>query len=261
MFKKFTSLVLAFVVIAGLMSGCASAPIQKVGMVKQLNDKNVGVITGTVADVLVLSLAKNAKIAYFANLEEAVKALKEGKIDAVVYDEPILKSIAAKNEDLTILKELITNESYAFAVKPENKDLLKKINNVIDILKKDSTYDEMIVRWMPEMGNPGQMPNILLSGTNGILTFGTATDMQPFAYLEDGQYVGFDIELAKRVAKAMDMDLKVVNMEFDKLIPALLAGDVDFIGAGLRITEEQAKSISFSKPTYEGGNAVLVKKQ
>ena len=47
---------------------------------------------------MVLQLAKNANIVYYNKLDEAVEGLKQDKIDAVVYDEPVLKLIVAKKK-------------------------------------------------------------------------------------------------------------------------------------------------------------------
>jgi polar amino acid transport system substrate-binding protein len=48
-------------------------------------------------------------------------------------------------------------------------------------------------------------------------------------------------------------------MDFGAMIPALISGKVDMIGACITITEERAKSVLFSAPYYTGGIAALVK--
>ena len=48
------------------------------------------------------------------------------------------------------------------------------------------------------------------------------------------------------------MQLEVVNMDFGGLIPALVSGKVDMIGAGLSITEERAKQVLFTQSYYAG---------
>jgi polar amino acid transport system substrate-binding protein len=70
--------------------------------------------------------------------------------------------------------------------------------------------------------------------------------------------IGFDIEIARRVAQKLDMKLEVIDMEFGSLIPALLAGKVDMIAACITVTDERAKKILFSETYYTGGIAALV---
>ena len=50
-----------------------------------------------------------------------------------------------------------------------------------------------------------------------------------------------------------------MNLEFGALIPALIAGKVDLIGACITITEERAKQVLFSAPYYTGGISALVR--
>jgi polar amino acid transport system substrate-binding protein len=70
--------------------------------------------------------------------------------------------------------------------------------------------------------------------------------------------IGFDIEIASRVAQKLDMKLEVIDMEFGSLIPALLSGKVDMIAACITVTDERAKKILFSEHYYTGGIAALV---
>jgi polar amino acid transport system substrate-binding protein len=83
---------------------------------------------------------------------------------------------------------------------------------------------------------------------------------EPFSFIDGWQQVvGFDIELARRVAQKQGKTLEVMNMDFGAMIPALLAGKVDMIGACITVTEERAKKILFSESYYTGGIAALVR--
>ena len=64
---------------------------------------------------------------------------------------------------------------------------------------------------------------------------------EPFSFVDGSQeIVGFDIELAKYIARHLGMQLEIVDMDFGGLIPALIAGKVDLIGACITITDERA---------------------
>ncbi|BDG60146.1 basic amino acid ABC transporter substrate-binding protein [Caldinitratiruptor microaerophilus] len=95
----------------------------------------------------------------------------------------------------------------------------------------------------------------------GKLVIGTSADYPPFESLDqNNNIVGFDIDLAREIAKELGVELEVLNITFDGLIPALLAKKFDFMIAGLTITEERKKSVDFSKPYMSGGNAIVVHK-
>lgn len=239
------------------IGGCSDK--SKFTELSQLAGKEFAVPTGTMADQLVLSRFPDAKFQYYNNVIDCCMAVKAGKVDAAAYDEPILKNIAAKNEGLTVLPEMITTDDYAFAVELGNDQLKAVIDEVIAELKNNGTYDEMLKRWLPEEGSPAAMPEIVLTGNKGVLKFGTAAVTEPFSFVDGSQkVVGFDIELATYVAQKLDMQLEVVNMDFGAMIPALASGKVDMIGACITVSEERAKSVLFSEPYYTGGIAAIV---
>lgn len=257
--NKLMVVVILMTAMAIVMTGCGKR--EKITDISQLDEKEFAIPTGTVADKLVLTKFPNAKFQYYNNVLDACMAVKSGKADAAAYDAPILKNIAAKDQGLAVLPEMITVDHYGFAVQPGNKELKMKIDEVIVELKNNGTYEDMLKRWLPEKGAPAAMPHIALNGKKGVLRFGTAAVTEPFSFIDGSQkVVGFDIELASYIAQKLDMQLEVVNMDFGGMIPALTAGKVDMIGACITITDERAKSVLFSEPSYTGGIAALVKK-
>ncbi|MDR2381656.1 MAG: transporter substrate-binding domain-containing protein [Bifidobacteriaceae bacterium] len=71
---------------------------------------------------------------------------------------------------------------------------------------------------------------------------------------------GYDVAMAKLVAEKMGRDLVVVKTGWDGLIPALQAGKIDMIVAGMTPTAERKESIDFSQPYYASDIVVVVKK-
>lgn len=253
--KGFFSLLVIVLIIAG----CSERV--KIEKLDQLADKEFAVPTGTIADQLVLSKFPQAEFKYFNTVLDACVAVQSNKADAAAYDQPILRNIAAKLEGLQVLPDMITVDHYGFAVSLDNQELKKAIDDVIVEINNNGRYAEMMERWLPEKGNPADMPEIDLTGTDGVIRFGTAGVTEPFSYMDkDQEIVGIDIELAMLVAKNLNKKLEIVNMDFGAMIPALSAGKVDMIGACITISEERKKKVLFSEPYYEGGIAALVKK-
>ncbi|MGE5498105.1 MAG: transporter substrate-binding domain-containing protein [Syntrophothermus sp.] len=240
------------------IAGCSKR--EKIEKLTQLNGKEFAVPTGTVADKLVLTKFPDAKFKYFNSVLDACMAVKAGKADAAAYDEPILRNIAAKNQGMNVISDMITVDNYGFAVQMGNSELKNAIDSVVAGLRNSGDYAKMMERWLPKAGAPRPMPEIQNSGTNGILKFGTAAITEPFSFIDGSQkVVGIDIEIASLVAKRLGKQLEVVNMDFGAMIPALISKKVDMIGACITITDERAKSVLFSAPYYTGGIAALVK--
>jgi ABC-type amino acid transport substrate-binding protein len=67
-----------------------------------------------------------------------------------------------------------------------------------------------------------------------VLTVGMTLQFEPEMYLDDNdQPAGYDVELVKKLAEDLGVELKIENQEFDALIPGLLAGRWDMISVGL----------------------------
>ena len=88
---------------------------------------------------------------------------------------------------------------------------------------------------------------------------GTNAEFPPFEYLDKGEVTGFDIELVNEIGKVMDADVKVVDMSFDGLLPALQMKKVDLVIAGMTATEERKKTVSFTQPYYTASQVIIVK--
>lgn len=115
--------------------------MEKVTELSQLDGKTFAVPSGTVADQLVFTMFPGAVFRYYDTALDARLAVKAGEADAVAYDEPILKNIAAKNPGLVVLPEMITKDDYGFAVRLDQQDLRDTKDTVITTLKNSGTYD------------------------------------------------------------------------------------------------------------------------
>jgi polar amino acid transport system substrate-binding protein len=97
----------------------------------------------------------------------------------------------------------------------------------------------------------------------GVIVLGTSADFPPFEFhkVEGGkdEIVGFDIDIANAIAKKLGVKLEIKDMDFKGLIPALQAGRVDMVIAGMTPTAERKKSVDFSDLYYDSRQVVVVK--
>lgn len=90
------------------------------------------------------------------------------------------------------------------------------------------------------------------------LRVGSECTYPPFNYKDaNGELLGFDIDVAKEVAKRIGAEVSFVCVPFDSLIPGLVAGKFDLLAASMSITDERKKSIDFSIP-YRSSTARFV---
>jgi len=97
------------------------------------------------------------------------------------------------------------------------------------------------------------------------LTMGTSADYKPFEFHDTSggtdKIVGFDIDIAQRLAQELGFQLEIKDMDFNGLIPALQGGRVDFVMAGMTPTPERRKNIDFSDIYYTAQNTIIAKKE
>lgn len=94
----------------------------------------------------------------------------------------------------------------------------------------------------------------------GYLILGLDDTFAPMGFRDDnGEVVGFDIDLAKAVADELGVELRIQPIDWDSKTLELNAGNIDMIWNGLTITEERQKSILFSDPYLNNRQVVLVR--
>ena len=91
------------------------------------------------------------------------------------------------------------------------------------------------------------------------LTMGTNASFPPYEFYENEKIVGIDAEIAAAIAEKLGMELKIEDMEFKAIIPAVTTGKIDFGMAGMTVTEERLQSVNFSETYATGIQAIIVK--
>lgn len=109
-------------------------------------------------------------------------------------------------------------------------------------LAKSSTLEEIIKR--------------------GELRVGFEAGYLPFEMADKkGRFIGFDIDVAKEMAKAMKVKFAPVNTAWDGIIPALVTKKFDIIISGMTITQERNLKINFADPYIIVGQTILLNKK
>jgi polar amino acid transport system substrate-binding protein len=103
------------------------------------------------------------------------------------------------------------------------------------------------------------MLGAVAAATADTLTMGTNASFPPYEFYENEKIVGIDAEIAAAIAEKLGMELKIEDMEFKAIIPAVTTGKIDFGMAGMTVTEERLQSVNFSETYATGIQAIIVK--
>ncbi len=94
----------------------------------------------------------------------------------------------------------------------------------------------------------------------GKLVVGTEAQYAPFEFKDlDANYVGCDMWLAQQIADSLGVELEIVDMAFDGIIPAIQAGQVDMGIAAFTKTDERAEVIDFTNLYQQDEQLLIVK--
>lgn len=112
-----------------------------------LSGKTIGVQLGTTGDIFAEDV-EGATIERYNKGMDAVQALANGIIDAVIIDNEPAKQFVSKAEGLKILDEEFVIEEYAIAIAKDNEELLEKVNTALEELTADGTIQSIIDKYI-----------------------------------------------------------------------------------------------------------------
>ncbi|NCA98966.1 MAG: transporter substrate-binding domain-containing protein [Clostridia bacterium] len=255
-FTRLAALVLVLA-LAFSMAACASAEV-KIAAKADLDGKVIGTQLGTTGDTIANEQVKAKSVESFKLFVDAVQSLKQKKVDAVIMDRFTAEVFTKQNTDLEIVDVGFDAEEYAIAVDKGNSELLAKVNEALSEMKANGALEASVNAHADETGS---LPDLNAGAAGGKLVMGTSAGFPPFEYLDDkNQVVGVDVDIMAAVAKKLDMELVVENMDFDGLIPALNGGKIVAIAAGMTVTEERQVNVDFSETYFDASQVVVVRK-
>ena len=265
--KKFAALALCAVMTVS-MAGVASAEETNdsgITCVADLEGKKIGVQLGTTGDIYASDYEGDdagTTIERYNKGNDAIMALKQGKIDCVIIDSQPAQKFVEKNDDLTIIEEDFAQEEYAICISKDNADLTEAINGALKELKEEGILDQIISNYIGDDTKgtcPYESPEDV-DRSNGTLTMATNAAFEPYEYYDGDTIVGIDVDMAQAVCDKLGYELKVEDMEFDAIINAVQSGKADMGVAGMTVTEDRLKSIDFTDPYTTATQVIVVRK-
>ncbi len=104
-------------------------------------------------------------------------------------------------------------------------------------------------------GADGSLQTVL---SKGEFILGLDVSFPPYGYNDNGEIVGFDIDLAKEVCKRIGVELKCQPINWDTKVAELNNGNIDCIWNGFTITDDLKKEVLFTEPYVENRQIIVV---
>lgn len=173
----------------------------------------------------------------------------------------VLSLVSCGGNDGPLLKVIdipLTDEEYAFCVKPGNQELLDALNGFLAASKSDGTFDGIVNHYFGDgepvgyaMGSVGNRANQLVVATN--------TPFEPFEYTKGNKYYGVDIEMMAAFAASVNKELVILEMDFDAIFSAVNQGTADVGAAGITYDEDKKDTVTFTDTYYVASQMLIVK--
>ena len=233
-----------------------------------LTDARIGVQLGTTGDLYIsdeidAGTLGDASITQYNKGMEAVLALTQGKIDAVVIDNEPAKVFVEENEGLKILDTAYAEEDYAICIAKDNTELKDQFNQAIAELKEDGTLQQLLDYYIN--GVEGAEPYTSPEGItyDGTLVMATNAEFPPYEYHDSSsgqdEIVGLDVDFARAICDKLGKELEILDIAFDSIVTSVASGKADFGAAGMTVTEDRLESIDFTDSYCTGVQVVIVK--
>ena len=96
---------------------------------------------------------------------------------------------------------------------------------------------------------------------SGRLRIGIDATYPPFGIAEGGEFSGFDVDIARAIARELGVEAELVNASFDGVFPALQNGSFDVVISAVTITPERSATMLFSDPYIDAGQQIAVRER
>ncbi|MDD3031949.1 MAG: transporter substrate-binding domain-containing protein, partial [Atribacterota bacterium] len=91
------------------------------------------------------------------------------------------------------------------------------------------------------------------------IVVGTSADWPPFEWIDaNNNFVGFDMDIMKIIARVQGYEIEINDIGFDSLIPAIQSGRIDVMAAGATLTPERLEVADASNTYWSGSQGVMV---
>lgn len=263
--KRIFILLISIVVLLSGLTACTAnnsqadvSDISSKTHVADFADSKVGSVAGSVQSETLKRILPDAHHSDFNSTSDAAMALSSGKIDAFstensVYCAMLWESLAFKR-----VEEAVDVSDYGFILgKGMNPALLEELNTFIDECKDNGKLTALKKKWFSS-AEPAEFAEYEnLSNANGTLKIAISCEQKPFAYIKNGSYAGFDVELLIAFAQEYGYGVEFIESSFDGILSGVQSGIYDIGASGVTITEERKETLDFSE-SYYSDDLVLV---
>lgn len=152
----------------------------------------------------------------------------------------------------------LSDEQYAFAVNPNNAELLENVNKFLAEIKANGKFDEVVNNNFGD-AKPVEITSAVEDKSKDQLIVVTEPGFAPFEYTIGDKFAGIDMELAKMLADYLGKELVIKTIDFDSIFSTLNTNGADIGMAGITVSPDREKLVKFSDTYFNASQKLIVK--
>ena len=228
----------------------------------QLNceDVRLGIVTGMAYESYYEMVTPRAELVYFNALTDILFSLQNGQIDGFIDDEPMARYTIARQPWLRMLDEPVgepVDTAFVFGETDFDLKAQREFNEFLSGIKSDGTLDSIFDLWYGT-DEEKQVLEYPTEGQNGTLKVCTYAESAPASFVQNGQNVGFEMDMLVRFCREYGYSIEISSMDFSGLLNGVASGRYDVATGYISITEERKGSVNFSDPFLSTSAYMLV---
>ncbi len=223
---------------------------------EDLKSAPIAVVVGTAHDNYAQKNFPDAELLQFNTFADQLLAVEQRRVASGLTDEDPIKVAIDEGHPLKTVGPSIFAAEYGAGFNKDSSALRDQFNEFLAELVASGDYDGIVDRWVTT--GTGPMPDIQFSGDEPPLKIGNSVYGLPSVAVQNGELVGFDVEIAVRFAQYIGKRPVWATSDWGALIPSLVSGKIDLVISSMTITEERAERIDFSDSYYSTGNYFFV---
>ena len=266
-FKQLLCLALALTISASLLAACG----QKDNGGSKDSDEKVltyAVEGGSAGEEI--ALEKGWKVTTLEDQAAALMEVASGTSDAAIIDLLMAGAMIGEGTDYPdmIHTDELTTEEYGVGCRPDS-DLTDFINYVFSTSYADGTMEEIATTYgvqealveqpaAEEEFTPAEGGDVAYIQDKGTLVVGI-TEFEPMDYKdENGEWIGFDADMAKLVAEELGVEIQFTVIDWDNKIMELESQNIDVVWNGMTLTDEVTNSMNCTRAYCNNAQVVVV---
>lgn len=258
--KKIISLLLLAASLFALCGCSKDIPGNAVFSPDDLPNKRVGVPFDTSAYCYLEDYEEiGCVVEGYSSVSAVIDDVASGRLDCAIMNRELAEDEVSAFSKVKILEEAVISENLAIITAFESASLLSVIDSTLGTLIENGTIEDIIDNYINGKEFIYTSPeDIQYSGS---IKLAVNAIGKPFAYYENGEISGMDIDIARAICDTMGVELQIVDAEGDDLYEFIRSGRADFALGCLSQNEETEELVGFTQSYYTCEQVIIVRKK